>query len=112
MLRTLVLLAALVAAVPAVQPSAPRQVSLVVANGWVVTVDGSRRVIEGGAVAIDGRDIVGVDTAPAIAARCRARETIDAAGGVIMPGLINTHTHAPMVLFRGLADDLALMDWL
>ncbi|HET7698295.1 MAG TPA: amidohydrolase [Vicinamibacterales bacterium] len=120
MLRTLVLVAALLAApsLPARgfgetgQPPPPRLVSLVVANGIVVTVDGNRRVIEGGAVAIDGRDIVGVDTSAAIAARFRGRETIDAAGRVIMPGLINTHTHAPMVLFRGLADDLALMDWL
>ena len=112
MLRTLVLLAAAVAAVSAAQPSSPRTVSLVVTNGFVVTVDGARRVIDRGAVAIDGRDIVAVDTAAAIAARYRGRDTIDAAGGVIMPGLINTHTHAPMVLFRGLADDLALMDWL
>jgi 5-methylthioadenosine/S-adenosylhomocysteine deaminase len=117
MLRTLVcvaaaLWAAALTAVPAAQPSPPRSVSLVVTNGVVVTVDATRRVIEGGAVAIEGRDIVAVDTAPAIAARFRGRDTIDAAGGVIMPGLINTHTHAPMVLFRGLADDLALMDWL
>jgi 5-methylthioadenosine/S-adenosylhomocysteine deaminase len=69
-------------------------------------------VIERGSVAIDGRDIVAVDTSEAIAARYSARESIDASGGVIMPGLINTHTHAPMVMFRGLADDLALMDWL
>ena len=86
--------------------------SLIVANGIVVTVDGGRRVIPTGSIAIDGRDIVAVDTAEAIAARFRGRDTIDAAGAVIMPGLINTHTHAPMVLFRGLADDLALMDWL
>jgi 5-methylthioadenosine/S-adenosylhomocysteine deaminase len=112
MLRTLVLLAAVLAAAPASQPSSPRTVSLVVTNGVVVTVDGNRRVIDGGAVAIDGRDIVAVGTAAAIAAGFRGRDTIDAAGGVIMPGLINTHTHAPMVLFRGLADDLALMDWL
>jgi len=117
MLRTLacivaVLWAAALTAVPAAQPSTPRTVSLVVTNGVVVTVDGARRVIDGGAVAIDGRDIVAVDTAAAIAARFRGRDTVDAAGGVIMPGLINTHTHAPMVLFRGLADDLALMDWL
>jgi 5-methylthioadenosine/S-adenosylhomocysteine deaminase len=90
----------------------PRTVSLVVTNGIVVTEDPSRRVIERGAVAIDGRDIVAVDNAAAVDARFAAGERIDAAGGVIMPGLINTHTHAPMVLFRGLADDLALMEWL
>jgi 5-methylthioadenosine/S-adenosylhomocysteine deaminase len=112
MLRTCVLFAAALAAVSAAQPPTPRAVSLVVTNGIVVTVDGNRRVIDGGAVAIDGRDIVAVDTAASVAARFRGQDTIDAAGGVIMPGLINTHTHAPMVLFRGLADDLALMDWL
>ncbi|MEN6332207.1 MAG: amidohydrolase [Smithella sp.] len=42
----------------------------------------------------------------------RAKENIDAAGCVIMPGLVNTHTHLPMVCFRGMADDLTLMDWL
>ena len=94
------------------QAQSRTQVSLIVANGIVVTVDGKRRVIRPGSVAIDGRDIVAVDTADAIAARYPRAETIDATGAVVMPGLINTHTHAPMVLFRGLADDLALMDWL
>lgn len=107
---TAVLLAAAAAAVPA--RGARQAVSLVVTNGTVVTVDQASRIVTGGAVAVDGTDIVAVDSAEAIAARYAAQETIDAAGGVIMPGLINTHTHAPMVLFRGLADDLALMDWL
>ena len=66
-----------------------------------------------GAVAIDGADIVGVDTRPTRSPRSsRARTTIDAAGQVVMPGLINTHTHAAMVMYRGLGDDLNLMDWL
>jgi len=91
---------------------APRQVSMVIANGIVVTVDGGSRVITSGAVAIDGTDIVAVDTAENIRRQFRGRETIDATGQVVMPGLVNTHTHAPMVLFRGLADDLALEDWL
>ncbi len=108
--RWLVLLSTLV--LSAAQTPERRQVSLIVTHGIVVTVDASRRVIQDGAVAIDGRDIAAVDTADAIAARFSARDTIDAASGVVMPGLINTHTHAPMVLYRGLADDLALMDWL
>ena len=90
----------------------PRRVSLVVTNAIVVTMDGASRVLAPGAVAIDGRDIVAVDTPAAIAAKFAGADTIDAAGQVVMPGLVNTHTHAPMVLYRGLADDLALMDWL
>jgi 5-methylthioadenosine/S-adenosylhomocysteine deaminase len=89
-----------------------RTVSLVLTGGIVVTMDASGRVLSSGAVAIDGRDIVAVDTPEAIAARFAGRESIDTSGQVVMPGLINTHTHAPMVLYRGLADDLALMDWL
>ncbi len=110
--QTLLLLLVAVAAGVGVLAQQRRPVSLVVTNGIVVTVDRGKRVIERGAVAVDGRDIVAVDTAARIAADYRGRDTIDAAGAVIMPGLINTHTHAPMVLFRGLADDLALMDWL
>jgi 5-methylthioadenosine/S-adenosylhomocysteine deaminase len=92
--------------------NAPRQIALIVTGGTVVTMDGAGRVVGNGAVAIDGTDIVAVDTADSIGKQFRARETIDATGQVVMPGLINTHTHAAMVLYRGLADDLALTDWL
>ena len=84
----------------------PRDVSLVVSNAIVVTMDPSERVIQNGAVAVDGPDIAGVDTTDAIRKQFRSAETIDADGQIVMPGLINTHTHAPMVMFRGLADDL------
>src|SRR5687767_2141382 len=89
-----------------------RRVSLVIVNGTVVTMDGAGRVIANGGVAVDGSDIVAVDTAEAIERQFAGAERLDAAGQIVMPGLINTHTHAPMVLFRGLADDLALMEWL
>src|SRR5215475_13162000 len=89
-----------------------RQVSLVITNGIVVTVDGGNRIITPGAVAIDGSDIIAVDTTENVRRQFRGRQTIDAAGQVVMPGLVNTHTHAPMVLYRGLADDLALDEWL
>ena len=103
---------ALLAVALAIGQAAPRQVSLIVTNATVVTMDAGRRVLASAAVAVDGRDIVAVDTAAAIAKAYRSADTIDAGGDVVMPGLVNTHTHAPMVLYRGLADDLALMDWL
>ena len=89
-----------------------RQVSLIVTNATVLTMDPAGRVVAPGAVAIDDRDIVAVDSPTAIDAQFAARESIDVKSQVVLPGLINTHTHAPMVLFRGLADDLALMEWL
>ncbi|MGE5361717.1 MAG: amidohydrolase family protein, partial [Bacteroidales bacterium] len=89
-----------------------RRVALLVTGGTVVTVDGEHRIFAPGAVAIDGPEIVAVDRADVIAERFASIDTIDATGQVVIPGLINTHTHAPMVLYRGLADDLALMDWL
>lgn len=88
------------------------QVSLLVTGGTVVTMDAAGTVIADGAVAIEDGAIVAVGTAADLDARFAARERMDVRGQVIMPGLINTHTHAPMVLFRGLADDMALMDWL
>lgn len=87
-------------------------VSLILANATVVTMDGTGRVLTPGSVAIDGNRIVGVDTPEAIAARFSAPDRVDLTGHIVLPGLVNTHTHAPMVLYRGLADDLALMEWL
>ena len=87
-------------------------VDLVVRNGTVVTVDGSRRVIPRGAVAVEGGRIAAVGTEAEVDAGFRARQVLDAHGGIVMPGLVNAHTHAAMVLFRGVADDLKLMEWL
>jgi 5-methylthioadenosine/S-adenosylhomocysteine deaminase len=92
--------------------SPKRQVSLIVAGGDVVTMDRERHVLSPGAVAVDGVNIVAVGTPEDVARRFTAAETIDASGQVVLPGLVNTHTHAAMVMYRGLADDLALMDWL
>jgi 5-methylthioadenosine/S-adenosylhomocysteine deaminase len=93
-------------------PADPQAVSLVITGGTVVTVDSAHRVFSPGAVAVNGRDIVAVDRADAIDQQFKGAQTIDASGQVVLPGLVNTHGHAPMVLYRGLADDLALMDWL
>ncbi len=88
-------------------------IDLLITGGAVVTMDGERRIFDNGFVAIRGERIVEVGNAAQLKAKgYRAKQTIDARGKVILPGLINTHTHIPMVLFRGIADDLNLQDWL
>jgi 5-methylthioadenosine/S-adenosylhomocysteine deaminase len=88
------------------------RVDLIVRGGTIVTMDSAKRVIEFGAVAIKDGRIEAVGPQAEIASKYVARETIDAGGKVVIPGLINTHTHVPMTLFRGLADDLDLNEWL
>ncbi len=107
-----VVLALVAATVVASAQGARRAVSLVVIGGTVLTQNDTRQILSPGAVAIDGTDIVAVGTPAEIAARFSPAQTIEVRDQVVLPGLINTHTHAPMVMFRGLADDLALMDWL
>ncbi len=85
---------------------------LLILGGTVVTMDASRRVIEDGAIAVTGGRVVAVGPRNDIASRYASQQTIDASNRVITPGLINGHTHIPMVLFRGLADDLDLQEWL
>ncbi len=75
-------------------------------------MDAKRRVIEDGAVAVRGDSIVAVGPSAEIAAQYDAAKVIDAHGAIVMPGLINGHAHAAMSLFRGIADDLALDEWL
>lgn len=84
---------------------------LIIKNGIVLTMDSSGTQIENGFVAIAGDTISAVGRTEELAG-FSAGKTIDAKGGVIMPGLVNTHTHAAMTCFRGLADDLPLMTWL
>lgn len=81
-------------------------------NGLIVTVDDAFTLLAGGAVAVRNGRIEKVWVPAAGDALPAARETIDAAGAVVMPGLVNAHTHLPMSLFRGLADDMGLHQWL
>ena len=85
---------------------------LVISAGHVVTMDASRRIIENGAVAIQGVRIAAVGTRAEIDKRFQPKSRIDSPDAILIPGLINTHTHAPMSLFRGIADDMRLQDWL
>ncbi len=85
---------------------------LIIRGGTVVTMDRDRRVIENGAVAVKGGRVVAVGSLAEIDRQYAAREVVNAGGKVVIPGLINGHTHVPMTLFRGLADDLDLQEWL
>jgi len=88
------------------------KVDLLVTNGTVLTMDAERRVIENGAVAVRGDAIIAVGASADLAAQYDATQIVDAHGAIVMPGLINGHAHAAMSLFRGIADDLSLDDWL
>jgi 5-methylthioadenosine/S-adenosylhomocysteine deaminase len=104
--------AALAFAALAAAQSPRRPASLVVVGGTVITENARHEILSPGAVAIAGAEIVDVGRPEVIASRYRAAATIDAHDQIVLPGLVNTHTHAPMVMYRGLADDLALMEWL
>ena len=88
-----------------------RSADILVTNGTILTMEESERQIINGAVAIDGDRIVAVGRTDEFA-DWKISKVIDAAGGIIMPGLVNAHTHASMTCFRGIADDLPLMTWL
>jgi 5-methylthioadenosine/S-adenosylhomocysteine deaminase len=89
-----------------------RMMDTAIVGGTVVTMDKDRRVIENGAVVLGGEKIVWVGKRSEMPARMRSAQTIDATGKVVIPGLVNTHTHVPMSLFRGIADDMDLQEWL
>ena len=80
-------------------------------NATLLTCNDTFDIRPGGWVGVSGGKIQALGTGP-VSGRAEARECIDAHGGIVMPGLVNTHTHLPMTLFRGLADDLPLPAWL
>lgn len=88
------------------------RVDLLLTNAFVVTMDDEARLFPEGAVALKKDSIVAVGPNREITTRYRATETVDCGGKTLIPGLINAHTHAPMTLLRGLADDRRLDVWL
>jgi 5-methylthioadenosine/S-adenosylhomocysteine deaminase len=95
-----------------VQTRAAEDADWVIRAKYLVTMDAHHRVIERGAVAIRGTRIIGVGSQSEIGRRFQARQTLDKPDALVAPGLIDTHTHAPMSLFRAIADDMRLQDWL
>jgi len=85
---------------------------LIVTGATIVSMDGERHVWKEGALAVKADTIVDVGASPDVLAKYDSTQKIDAAGKLLIPGLINGHTHIPMVLMRGLIDDVTLDDWL
>ena len=116
--RILSLLLCLAAAGTRLSAQAPSKeavnADLLVTGARIVTMNADRRVIEDGFLAVRGDSIVAVGehAAADFPKGLTAAKTIDARGKIVMPGLINGHTHIPMTLMRGLKDDVTLDDWL
>src|SRR6202011_28327 len=89
-----------------------QRVDLVILGGTVVTMDGERKILENGALAVNGDLIVAVGPRGPIEREFEGAETIQAKGKLVLPGFVNGHTHAAMTLFRGLRDDVTLDEWL
>lgn len=87
-----------------------KQVDVIIRNGTILTMDNQNRTIENGFLCIQ-KDLI-THIGDSSSDLFKAETDIDAKGGLILPGLVNSHTHAAMSLFRGLADDLPLMEWL
>ncbi|MFN7182955.1 MAG: TRZ/ATZ family hydrolase [Thermomonas haemolytica] len=91
---------------------APQPCDLLIEAGWVVPVVPHGVVLEGHAVAVSGGRILAVLPTAEARARFAAKETVLRPDAALIPGLVNAHTHNPMTLLRGVADDLPLMTWL
>ena len=87
-------------------------VDLLVLGGTIVTMDQTRRIIDDGGIAVSNGRILAIGPRAEIERGYTSRQRVSAQGKVLAPGLINGHTHVPMVLFRGLADELDLQEWL
>jgi 5-methylthioadenosine/S-adenosylhomocysteine deaminase len=110
--RALVLATGAVCALLAAAPAKKEPADLLVVNAIVVTMDEKFSLFDPGAVAVKDGKILAVGPSGELSRRYAPATTHDAHGGIVMPGLVNTHTHAAMTLLRGIADDLPLDRWL
>jgi len=89
-----------------------KEIDTIISGGRILTSDENDSIIHNGSIAIDGDTIAGIGISEDIEKQFSGRRSIDANNCLVMPGLINSHTHAAMTCFRGIADDMELMDWL
>jgi 5-methylthioadenosine/S-adenosylhomocysteine deaminase len=95
-----------------VADSQAKNVSLLVSGGVVVTMNPERQVFIDGAVAVAGNAIMAVGKRREVEAAFTADMVVDATGSLVIPGLVNAHTHGFQSLYRGLGDDLPIFGWL
>ena len=111
--RTIALAVALLPLLACTPASTPDdRIDLIVEGQTVVTMDAIATIVEDGAVAIDDGIIIAIGSRDDIHSQYSAAEVLGGTDRIVMPGLVNGHSHAAMTLLRGVADDLALMDWL
>ena len=89
-----------------------QEIDLIITGGKTLLMDENNTVLENNAIAVNASEIIDIGATGDILGRYSAKKTIDTGNSLILPGFVNTHTHAAMTCFRGLADDLELMDWL
>jgi len=89
-----------------------QNVDYIICGDYVLPMDEGLTVIKDGAIAVSGTNILEVGTSKEISKKYASEAIIMGEGKAVFPGLINTHTHAAMVYFRGIADDLPLKEWL
>lgn len=87
-----------------------QKIDLSITNGWILTMDNENSELKSGTIYVHQGKILDISAAPL--PQYETQKVIDAAGKVVMPGFVNTHTHAAMTIFRGFADDMALQEWL
>ena len=97
---------------PVVQGVAPQEIDLLIRPEWIIPIEPAGVTLSGHALAIRNGRILALLPNEEAAQRWRPRQMLDLPGQVLMPGLVNLHTHAAMSLLRGYADDLPLMRWL
>ncbi len=89
-----------------------KEVDTLILGGTILVMDDENTILHDGAIAVDQDKIAAVSDIADIKSRFKGRTEINAGNSLVMPGLINGHTHAAMTCFRGIADDMELMEWL
>jgi 5-methylthioadenosine/S-adenosylhomocysteine deaminase len=85
--------------------------SYILADGWLITMNPKREVMESASVCVVGDRIAAIGTRTQMVERYPEAEVIDCAGKIVMPGMVNTHTHLFQTLLKGLGDDMVLKKW-